>query len=175
MERLLLASAVCLVAACGEPANPDGPRRRAPADKARLYGDPVLVPSRDGEAARRELALAGEITAVLEATDTLDRLYVDVEIDATAVRVVIGGQWRMGVATNGVPIADLVAAIVGGEHKLVLAISDMPAKPDRPPLPLALALVAIGLGASIGITLDRVAQRRRRGRPRRQRSGAAGS
>lgn len=170
MRRICLAWVVpALVAACSAPADGPPQRRRSAPDKARLYGDPVLVPSRDGEAARRELALAGEITASLAAGETLDELHVDVELDRDGpARVVVGGRWRAGVAADRVPIAEIVAAIVGDEHTLVLAIAELPApEPMRGPIPLGLVLAAVGLGASLGITLDRAARRRRRARTRR--------
>ncbi len=43
------------------PASPPAPDKRA------LYGDPALVPTRAGERAREELALAGSVAAAVRA------------------------------------------------------------------------------------------------------------
>jgi hypothetical protein len=49
---------------CEPPARPRQDQRRT--DKRSLFGDASLVPTREGERVRRELALAGELTTSLE-------------------------------------------------------------------------------------------------------------
>lgn len=151
---------VLVAAACSEPAAQ--PQRAAP-DKAALFGDASLVPSREGEAARRELASAGEIAAILRASGWIDRVHVDVE-QAASIRVVIAG------ARTSTAPADLeaeIAAIVAGvltrdDAEIVLAIATPPESPERPRRELPLALAALGLGASVALALDRALRRRRR-------------
>jgi hypothetical protein len=163
-RRATLAAVVLVATACSEPAA--APERAAP-DKAALFGDPSLVPSREGEAARRELASAGEIEAVLRASGWIDRVHVDVE-HGEPIRVVIAGTRG---ATTPAELDEEIAAVVAGvlardDAEIVLAIAT-PSEPPAPPrreVPLAFA--AVGLGASVALAIDR-ALRRRRSRRRR--------
>lgn len=133
-----------------------------PPDKARLFGDPVLVPSRAGEAARRELAAAGEIAATIAAADLVQGVHVDVEADG---RVVVGG--RLAPTADEDDVRDRIAAVVDGvlgpddARTLVVALGRIPAAPVREPPALLLVLAAMGLGASAGIAIDRALRRRR--------------
>ena len=159
MRSRTAALAGVLVAACSEPAPP--PQRAAP-DKAALFGDASLVPSREGEAARRELAGAGEIAAVLRASGWIERVHVDVE-QGESVRVVIAGTRS---ATAPAELDAEIAAIVAGvlardDAEIVLAIATPHEAPERPRRELPLALAALGLGASVALAIDRALRRRR--------------
>ena len=68
---------LALVVACE--AAPAAPTRRSP-DKQELYGDASLVPTRAGEQARAELALAASVTAALRARAGSGRLAVEVRL-----------------------------------------------------------------------------------------------
>ena len=162
-----------LVGGCG---TPDRPTRSADApDKAEIYGDAVLVPTRAGEAARDELAAAGEIAAAIRAARWIEDVHVDVE---GTRRVVIAG--RVAADADEPTLRDDVTAVVDavlGEddaRALVIAVGRIPDEPmhERPMLPLV--LVAIGFGASAGIAIDRALRRRRwRVRTRTRSRGAA--
>ena len=152
---------VALVA-CSERGPSRAPMPAAP-DKAELFGDAVLVPTRAGEVARRELAAAGEIAAAIEAT----RWIIDVHVDVEAhTRVVIAG--RIPGDADEDAVREQVAAIVEGvlgpddARTVVLALGRVPVDPparERAALPLVLA--AMGFGASAGIAIDRALRRRR--------------
>lgn len=182
MRRLRPArwSACCLVAlaACG--ASSPTPQRRPP-DKAALFGDPTLVPTRQGEAARLELARSGEITAALRATGWIDDVRVDVEHPETEVRapsvvahVVVAGRRN---ATSPVDLDDRVRAVVAGicagDTAVTLALAEAPTadepreRPRDLPRTLALGLALFGLGASLSLFADRAWRRRRRSITRR--------
>jgi hypothetical protein len=151
------------IAACSERSDTAPRPSTAAPDKAKLFGDPVLVPTRAGEAARDELAAAGEIAAAITAAEWIDDVHVDVE-DRT--RVVIAG--RIATATDDAVLrADLrrvVDAVLGPDEArtLVLALGRTPDHPeprDRGLVPLLFA--AMGFGASAGIAIDRALRRRR--------------
>lgn len=154
-----------VVPACSEPAPP---RERAAPDKAALFGDATLVPSRAGEAARRELASAGEIAAVLRASGWIDRVHVDVEERETTRVVIAGTRGASAPSELDTEIAAVVAAVLARDDaEIVLAIATPSEPPVRPRRELPLALAALGLGASVALAIDR-ALRRRRSRSRRR-------
>ncbi|MBX7081463.1 MAG: hypothetical protein K1X88_19845, partial [Nannocystaceae bacterium] len=150
----------------------DAPAPARIADKAALFGDPTLVPTRHGERARLELAAAGEITRALLATGRLASVHVDVERSDAGARVLIAGRWAPGHDAADAEIVAVVHAVVGASAEVALALtpaaaaSPVGAAPAGPPV-LPLLLAAMGLGASGGVLLDRIARRRRRGRTRR--------
>jgi hypothetical protein len=135
---------------------------RRGADKQSLYGDAGLVPTREGERVRRELALAGELRHALEQLG-LTAVHVDVELREPAGVIVVGRA-----AANG-DHAELEAAIVDFAHVLVPDASAVhvrlsPAESEiESPAPApnwTIALVCLGLGLSLGITVERLLARR---------------
>ena len=171
-------SASCLVAiaACG-PGSPAPARRTT--DKAALFGDPTLVPTRQGEAARLELARSGEITAALRATGWIDDVRVDVEYPEIEARapsamphVVVAGRRN---AAAPVDLDDRIRAVVAGictaDAVVTLALADVPATDDPRerdvPRDIAIGLALFGLGASLSLFADRAWRRRRRSITRR--------
>jgi hypothetical protein len=156
-----LAGALVALLACNQPAVAPRPAARAP-DKAELFGDPTLIPTREGEAARRELAGAGELTAVLRASGWLEQIHVDVE-HGDPIRVVVAGRRTAAAPASLVePLDRVAAAVLGDEAELVLAIAETPpAEPRAPARELPLLLAALGLGASVALLLDRSVRRRR--------------
>ena len=176
---LSFALPLLVLAACG-PRAPDDPRAKAVVDspgaaapdKARLFGDPTLVPTREGERARLELAAAGEIAAAIVATDRLRGIHVDVEFEADGAHVVVAGR-RAQPGDDAEPAIAAIAQAVLAAHApvhLTFAI----AEPSSTPAPdatdtapprgrtAALAVAAMGLGASLAVFLDRLWWRRRR-------------
>jgi hypothetical protein len=158
---------ICLVACgVGEPRA----RSRGPTpDKAALFGDPTLVPTRVGEQARRELARAGEIEAAIAVLPGVDAVRVTVESAEPEHRVVVTLRASADEASVRRAVAAIVEGVMGRErpHALALIVDATSPDIDRPTgIPLALALALVGLGASAGITLDRLARLRRRRRRR---------
>ncbi len=145
---------------CG--AHPPAMAKRT-ADKAALFGDPTLVPTREGEAARRELAQSGEVAAVLRATGWIEGLHVDVEHRGPRVDVVIAGR-RTADAPDDLEahIAEIVARVSGEGTALSLAIAEPITAPRPQPRLLPLGLAVFGLGACAALLADRTWRRRRR-------------
>ncbi len=164
---MFLWAGVASVPACSEP----GPSPRvATSDKRALYGDPGLVPTRAGERARQELALAGSVAAALRARAEVVALAVEVRLPAQGDpgAAVISGQLTLDAAS----VTRIAEGVLGpwsaGRVQVELAPpkvgaverEEPPASPGRgwPRWPLALALV--GLGASAGVSIERLRQRR---------------
>ena len=66
---------------CPSPQPRPRPEPERAADKAALFGDPALVPTRDGERARREIASAEELRKALELLHAVERARVSIELD----------------------------------------------------------------------------------------------
>ena len=155
-----LALALLVLPACAEPArDASGPARRV--DKAGLYGDPGLVPSRAGERARNDLALTADLERGLASTPGVDAVRVVVRTEDHRPRIVIG--------LDRTPEADAVAVERAALDRVELLVpeaeilleSQPPPTPARTParLSFALALALLGLGSSMGILLERLRQR----------------
>lgn len=166
MPRFLAASgllALLALGACGEPARPRAPERGA--DKARLFADPGLVPTREGERARRELALAGQIRGALETMHDVESVSVDVELAATTPRVLATISARTDDAARLSELEhyanEAATAVVGATAEVDVLLDVAPAPeptgPSAPALPLAFAL--LGLGVSAGIAAERYRNR----------------
>lgn len=152
-----------LLLACEAPAARVGARPTP--DKRSLYGDPSLVPTRAGERAREELALAGSIEAAVRARAGVGALAVEVRLPTGTDpgAVVIAGQ--VALAAEGV--ARIAEGVVGpwSTGRVQVELGPAPTLADEPPRRVgwALALALIGLGAAAGVTLDRWIARRREG------------
>jgi len=152
-----------LLLACEAPAarvvSPPAP------DKRSLYGDPSLVPTRAGERAREELALAGSVAAAVRARARVGALAVEVRLptEADPGAVVIAGE--VGLAAEAV--VRLAEGVVGpwSAGRVQAELGPAPGLADEPPprVGWALALALIGLGAAAGVALDRGLARRRGG------------
>ncbi len=162
--RILALASLWLALACEAPAAPRGPGpapRRA--DKAALFGDPSLVPTREGEQARREIALAQEIERALAVLPSVVEARVDVELPPRATR----GRPRVLAVVRGAVDADesslparvltVAHAVVGPEAAVEVMVERSPAPDRRPeePLPWALGLGVLGLGFFAGVLLER--------------------
>ena len=157
---------------CTEPSEQPrrGPRRAA-SDKAALYGDAALLPTREGERARAEVAVAEELRQSLEALHEVERAQVTVSMHGgrprTAAVVV---RARAGTDTDALRARGerLAHGVLGPDPvPLEFEVSAPSQGPDAPPDPTSplLLLAVLGLGISLGLTFDRavaVARRRRR-------------
>ncbi|MGH1343175.1 MAG: hypothetical protein ACRBN8_16575 [Nannocystales bacterium] len=181
LPRSPLVSALVVVAAfaaggCGdEPTRRPQPTPRA-SDKAALYADAALLPTRAGEKARNEVALAEEIRVALETLHGVERARVTVATDqagaAHSAAIVIRS--RTGIAPDPLTnsATQLSRAAVGVTdlevHVQVSAPSVDEASKEVPDgnAPPALLFGVLGLGISLGLTFDRavgILRRRRVG------------
>ncbi|KIG18803.1 hypothetical protein DB30_07139 [Enhygromyxa salina] len=149
---------------CEAPARPVQERRRA--DKRSLFADASLVPTREGERIRRELALAGELTTALELLE-FGPVHVDLELRAEHGSAVVVAQppahTDASVEQLEAEVAELAGAIVPelAPNQIHVWLRPRP----EPPAPKrdrswALTLACLGLGLSLGVTLERVRMRR---------------
>jgi hypothetical protein len=152
-----------LLLACDAP--PARVASRPAPDKRSLYGDPSLVPTRAGERAREELALAGSVAAAVRARAGAGALAVEVRLPAEADpgAVVITGE----VALAAEAVGRIAEGVVGpwSAGRVQVELGPGPTLADEPPprVGWALALALIGLGAAAGVALDRGLARRREG------------
>ncbi|MCX4239811.1 hypothetical protein [Paraliomyxa miuraensis] len=158
---------LALVSATGCDAPERTPPRGRAADKAELFGDASLVPTREGERARRELALAREIEHAIALLTGVMTVRVDVEQPereaAEPVRVlavVVSESIPEPEALDG-RVRAIAQAVAGptATVEVVLEAGPAPRDPPRPAWPLLLGV--LGLGACGGTLLERVRQRHR--------------
>jgi hypothetical protein len=153
------------VLALGIACAPDAPARPEPTrstDKHALYGDAVLVPTREGERVRREVALAGQIEAALKVALDTPRVAADVELGEGRPRVAVAVRLA---APDPAPDATraavdaLARSIVADAAVHVLLRAPDPTAPPQPSpsRPSAwLSLALLGLGVSLGIAAERM-------------------
>lgn len=148
--------------ACTEPDHSRLPRRVI--DKAAAYGDASLVPTRQGERARHEVALAGEIERLVAVDSRVQRVEATVRLSPStaAPHVAVVVQHR-GRALDDETHRDLAAELVALAQSVVpaAAIDDIDivihrdSPPSTPSLPWALAVALLGLGISTGVAVER--------------------
>ena len=190
LTAALLSTAVMTIA-CSLPAQE--PERAGRGDRCPVttwesaYGDPTLVPTREGEQVRRDLATASAIRETVKFSAGARARDVHV---AFRGRIRPRPTTRSAAADEGLPGQARVTVIASTEaeleslrptiHEIVRASAREPWTPaqtevvfvaasETPPetpargglLDLALAMALIGFGASMGISLDRAAARRR--------------
>jgi hypothetical protein len=150
---------------CPAPQHAVAPRRAV--DKQALFGDAGLVPTREGERVRRELALAGELHAALEQLG-LTGVHVDVELnDPPGVIVIARADLEADIASLESTIIGFARVIVPDASTVHVEIrrlesgGERPAPSDDDRLPWTIALVCLGLGLSLGVTVERLLARRR--------------
>lgn len=147
-----------------------GCEARAPAaiaagpDKRALYADAGLVPTRAGERAREELALAGSVAAALRARAEVTALAVEVRLPAAGDpgAAVIAGELSLDVPA----VTRIAEGVLGPWSAGRVQVELVPARvgaPERPEAPGSLrwplALALVGLGASAGVSIERLRQR----------------
>lgn len=147
MRRLASACLLLLSIAC----TPSEPNLAAThgADKQALYGDPALVPTREGERVRRELMLAGELERLLAHADVAASVAVSLLGPGHALIVAhADDQGRvMAIARASLPDEEVA------EVELVLVPTRPEPAPERSPLPYV--VVALALGLSLGVAGER--------------------
>lgn len=162
-----MAVLVLVCAGCPAPQRPAVPGRTV--DKQTLYGDAGLVPTREGERVRHELALAGELRAALLQLG-LSAVHVDVELNDPPGVIVIA---QLDPEADADALEALEATITGFARVIVpdattVHVELRRGEPDgeRPAPPdggraWAIALACLGLGLSLGVTVERLLARRR--------------
>lgn len=182
--RLALAS-LLLGLGCTAPASPrQEAAGRGPADKAALYGDASLVPTREGEHARREVAVAAEVEQAIAVLPQVTRTRVNVELPARAtagpsldprhgppppdprVLVVVAADRGTDGAVLEARIRTIALAVVGptAAMDVTVDVAEEPApSPATPALPTRwpLLLGVLGLGFFGGVLLERLRRLRR--------------
>jgi hypothetical protein len=153
---------VLVCAGCPAPQRPAAPGRAV--DKQALYGDAGLVPTREGERVRRELALAGELEAALGQLG-LTGVHVDVELnDPPGVIVIAQADPEADDESLRSTITAFARVIVPDATAVHVELRrvepESPTPPDGGP-PWAIALACLGLGLSLGVTVERLLARRR--------------
>jgi hypothetical protein len=159
--RTLVAVALVSLAAC------EAPRRPAPSPtplgKREVYGDAGLMPTRAGERARRELALAGELERAL-ALLGVDAAQVEVSL-AAPVRVTIVARTDAADDELEHELRALAGAMVPGVEPEQVSVwlrrTPRPTPPPAAPRPWFLMLACLGLGLSVGVGVERARTRRR--------------
>ncbi len=137
-----------------------------PTDKRTVFGDASLVPTREGEQARRELALAGELELALVRLGFAEP-HVDVELREPVAVVVIARQPPGAHAAPEQTVLELATALLPEltperlhlwlQPAVVEAPAPAPAPAPRAGTPLwAIVLASIGLGASLGVFGERL-------------------
>ncbi len=162
--------------ACADP----GPRRPSPsarrtADKAALFGDPSLVPTRAGERAREEVAMAREIEHALQVLPAVHGARANVELEPAA------GDPAAGIRAMVVIHADsqaealddqattITRGIVGPAATVDVVLQASPAPPPAPSAPIwPLVLGLLGLGFFAGVLAERARRLRGPGLLRRR-------
>lgn len=155
---------ILAASACGptERTKPQRPRD----DKARVFGDASLVPTREGERIRREVALAGEIEGLLEPLIAPGQTRANVDLEPTPPRVLISlivpsGETEAEMLQHYA--VEVATGVVGPKAEVDVVVQSGPAEePARgPAFPVLLALALLGLGSSAGIALERFRERRK--------------
>jgi len=162
---LALLALSSLASGCEAPTEPRRTPTTAPTDKAALFGDPSLVPTRDGERARRELGLAQEVAVALELLPTVVETTVSVESDDTGaaserVMVVMRGRADADADRLGAQARTIARQVVGPRASIEVlveleATASSPSPSNVPSLPWPLAIGLLGLGFCTGVVVER--------------------
>jgi hypothetical protein len=139
-----------------EAERPSGPVGATPT-KASLFGDPALVPTREGERARRELALAGELAEALELVGCA-RARVTVSLDEDSPRAAIAAQLAPGADSEQTraraeALARAIVPDLGADDTLAISLAEAPEAEAPEDHPLISGLALLGLGLSLGLGL----------------------
>lgn len=128
-----------------------------------MYGDARLVPSRAGEQARRELALAGQVAALVDARVGQPGVaVVDVQLGEARPRVTVSLPMHdeaPGIDVLPDDVDRLVSSVLPGAALTLVAAQPEP-EPEpvgdgRGGVPWPLVLALLGFGVSAGVFLER--------------------
>ncbi|HVH99570.1 MAG TPA: hypothetical protein VM869_12705 [Enhygromyxa sp.] len=153
--------------ACACEARSSSRPRAAQLDKQAVFGSASLVPTREGERARRELAIAGELEQALAQLE-LGPAHVDVELREPATVIVIArvqdDQDTQSLARAEATVAQLAHAMVpeldpANLHLWLQPGHEQPAAPEPSSRTWLLMLACLGLGLSFGIAGERLRSR----------------
>lgn len=160
--------AVWGIVACGGEASIEPAPRRLP-NKAALFGDASLVPTRTGERIRLELADAAAIEEAVDMLPSLRSARVDVRRPAVAAdppRVLVTGELHPDAdeVETRTQIERIVGTVLGAapEPGTIVLVAARPTPPrEGRRLDLLLGLAILGLGVSAGVAGERYATMRR--------------
>jgi len=170
VRAIVLIGLVLCACEAKPPATPGPGPTAARSSKQALFASASLVPTREGERARRELAIAGQLELALEHLE-IERAHVDVELrDPAAVIVVARLPSGRSEAEVKAEIAELSQVLIPGLEpsdlhvwlRAAVAEDPAPAPSERRrsgPRLWAIVLLSIGLGLSLGIIVERVRMR----------------
>lgn len=149
-----------LASACEAEHHPGETGKRA------MFGDPGLLPTREGERARRELAIAGELERAIAGLG-FTAVRVDVELREPVDVIVVAHRPPTELPAPEAAITELARAIIpelAAEHLHLRLLAPEPAQagPEHPSgLQLwALMLACIGFGLSLGMLGERLRSQR---------------
>jgi type III secretory pathway lipoprotein EscJ len=150
----VFAIAMLAMLAC-VPADP--PRPASKPDKRELFGDAGLVPTREGERIRRELALADELERLLARASVPASVSVSLVEPASAVVVAQAGEREtiQTIARAALPELD-----DGRIHVTIAELGETPSETDTP-RSIPVLMLTLALGLALGIAVERGWQRRR--------------
>jgi hypothetical protein len=139
-------------------AAPESPRAPASPDKASIFGSALLVPTPEGERARTELAIAGEIEKTLAAMPAVRKVRASVTMGTScqAVLSISADASDAGIIEAAARMT--VPALSGCATPPLLLLSSPPPRDDSlaRPLPWPLALSLLSLGVCLGIIAERL-------------------
>lgn len=150
---VLLVAATTIGSACDAPQRPRPPTP----DKRALFGDAALVPTREGERIRRELAAAGELESAIRLL-AVDDVHVDLDARDPSPRLTIVARAQPDAEIDGLreSIATLArAARPDIDATIVIDPGGGEQRRGRQLTPW-IALALLGLGASLGISVERL-------------------
>jgi hypothetical protein len=165
VRRLVPPTLALVVLGCAPPTPPHRPASKP--DKRELFGDASLVPTREGERIRRELAQADELERLLARADVPASVTVSLVEPASAVVVARTGELAMIQTIAHAALPELEAS------RIHVTVHRPPIHVTAPSVDAALeaesderrelpALVlTLGLGLALGIALERGWQRQR--------------
>jgi hypothetical protein len=139
--------------ACG-PAEPP-PRASGSPDKRELFGDAGLVPTREGERMRRELAMADELERLLARASVPASVSVSLTEPASAVVVAGTGELEQVRTIARAALPGIADARI---HVTIAELGEPEDHDDAPRLLPALVLT-LGLGIALGVAMERGWQR----------------
>jgi hypothetical protein len=174
LAGLLRLAPLGLALGCSASPSPPRPAPGRAADKAALFGDASLVPTRHGERARQEVAWAQEIERAIAVLPSATRARVDVELPERSVdgspRVLVVVASDAGAEADVLPsrVRAIAHAVVGPTAAVEVVTEPLPTTaPSTPPLRWPLLAGLLGLGFFAGMLLERIRRLWRAGPARR--------